>query len=313
MGYEKLSQKLTFYKAFFYPQWKFLINTILQCRSSKTTAWNEFSSTMASELDDSLVRAATTTSSLEAEQDSGNIIHTRSKATPNEAGSQGTTSGGNTLRSGEDSLKLQESMALCITLQSRVLNLETTMTTQANEIASLKRRVKKLEHKKRLRTHRLKRLYKVGSSRRVESSDKEGLGEENASKQGRIADINANKDIYLVNVHTDEDMFGVNDLDSDEVIVDNVDMVEITLAQALVELKSAKPKAYKDKGKGIMIEEPVVEQIKPIKRLEQIRLYEEPAFKLQVEEEEEERLAREKAQQMKEANTAWDDIQAKIE
>ncbi|GJT08869.1 hypothetical protein Tco_0843331 [Tanacetum coccineum] len=48
MGYEKISQKLTFYKAFFSPQWKFLIHTILQCLSSKTTAWNEFSSTMAS-------------------------------------------------------------------------------------------------------------------------------------------------------------------------------------------------------------------------------------------------------------------------
>ncbi|GKE65501.1 hypothetical protein Tco_1519662, partial [Tanacetum coccineum] len=48
MGYEKLSQKLTFYKAFFSPQWKFLIHTILQCISAKTTAWNEFSSTMAS-------------------------------------------------------------------------------------------------------------------------------------------------------------------------------------------------------------------------------------------------------------------------
>ncbi|GKA77611.1 hypothetical protein Tco_0784072 [Tanacetum coccineum] len=48
MGYEKLSQKLTFYKAFFSPQWKFLIHTILQCLSAKTTTWNEFSSTMAS-------------------------------------------------------------------------------------------------------------------------------------------------------------------------------------------------------------------------------------------------------------------------
>ncbi|GKE28154.1 hypothetical protein Tco_1443538, partial [Tanacetum coccineum] len=46
--YEKISQKLTFYKAFFSPQWKFLIHTILQCLSDKTTAWNEFSSTMAS-------------------------------------------------------------------------------------------------------------------------------------------------------------------------------------------------------------------------------------------------------------------------
>ncbi|GJY79301.1 hypothetical protein Tco_0485102 [Tanacetum coccineum] len=48
IGYEKLSQKITFYKAFFSPQWKFLIHTILQCLSAKTTAWNEFSSTMAS-------------------------------------------------------------------------------------------------------------------------------------------------------------------------------------------------------------------------------------------------------------------------
>nr|GEW31370.1 putative ribonuclease H-like domain-containing protein [Tanacetum cinerariifolium] len=48
MGYEKPSDKLTFYKAFFFPQWKFLIHTILQCLSAKTTSWNEFSSTMAS-------------------------------------------------------------------------------------------------------------------------------------------------------------------------------------------------------------------------------------------------------------------------
>ncbi|GKD37133.1 hypothetical protein Tco_1257340 [Tanacetum coccineum] len=48
IGYEKLSQKLTFYKAFFSPQWKYLIHIIFQCLSAKTTAWNEFSSTMAS-------------------------------------------------------------------------------------------------------------------------------------------------------------------------------------------------------------------------------------------------------------------------
>nr|GEV90879.1 hypothetical protein [Tanacetum cinerariifolium] len=48
LRYEKLSDKLTFYKAFFSPQWKFLIHTILQCPSAKTTSWNEFSSTMAS-------------------------------------------------------------------------------------------------------------------------------------------------------------------------------------------------------------------------------------------------------------------------
>nr|GEX23825.1 hypothetical protein [Tanacetum cinerariifolium] len=48
MGYEKPSTKLTFYKAFFSSQWKFLIHTILLSMSAKRTSWNEFSSTMVS-------------------------------------------------------------------------------------------------------------------------------------------------------------------------------------------------------------------------------------------------------------------------
>nr|GFA19503.1 hypothetical protein [Tanacetum cinerariifolium] len=48
MGYEKPSIMLTFYKAFFLSQWKFLIHTILQSMSAKRTSWNEFRSAMAS-------------------------------------------------------------------------------------------------------------------------------------------------------------------------------------------------------------------------------------------------------------------------
>ncbi|GJT30691.1 hypothetical protein Tco_0910966 [Tanacetum coccineum] len=244
------------------------------------------------ELGDRLVRAATTASSLEAEQDSGNITKTRSKATPNESSSLGTTSGGgprcqetmgdtiaqtrfenvskhsndsllargNTLRSDEDSLKLKELMELCTNLQQRVLDLEKTKTTQQNEIASLKRRVKKLEQKKRSRTHGLKRLHKVGMSRRVESSgDEEDLGED-ASKQGRrINVIDADEDITLVNVQDDADneMFDVDALNDEEVFVAEQEVAnekdddgEITLAQALIEMKSTKPKV-----KGNVIKE----------------------------------------------------------
>nr|GEX16194.1 hypothetical protein [Tanacetum cinerariifolium] len=50
MGYEKHSTKLIFYKAFFSSQWKFLIHIILQCMSAKRTSWNEFSSSMASDV-----------------------------------------------------------------------------------------------------------------------------------------------------------------------------------------------------------------------------------------------------------------------
>ncbi|GKD60389.1 hypothetical protein Tco_1297898 [Tanacetum coccineum] len=287
------------------------------------------------ELDDSLVRATTTASSLEAEHDNGDIIAQARSENVSKLSNDPLLARANTLQSGEDSLKLQELMALCTTLQIRVLDLETTKITQGNEIASLKRRIKKLERRNRSRTHKLKRLYKVGLTARVKSSrDEEILGED-ASKQGRISDIDADDDITLVN--DDNEMFDVDALAGDEVFVaeqsENVvekevvvidaastilvsvaiiNKDEITLAQVLVELKSAKPKADKDKGKGIMVEEPVVEQVKPIKRLEQMRLDEELVFKLQAKEEEEEMLAREKAQQIKEANIDWDDVQAKV-
>ncbi|GJY43168.1 hypothetical protein Tco_0431381 [Tanacetum coccineum] len=161
------------------------------------------------EMDDSLVRAATTASSLEAEQDSGNIDKTRSKATLNEPSSLGTSSGSgprrqdtmgdtiartrfenmsktsndsllagvNTPRSDEDRLKLNELMEFCTKLQQIVLDLENTKIAQAQEITSLKLRVKKLEKIRGLRTHKLKRLYKVGKSARVISSDEASLGD----------------------------------------------------------------------------------------------------------------------------------------
>ncbi|GKD68627.1 hypothetical protein Tco_1322717, partial [Tanacetum coccineum] len=183
-----------------------------------------------------------------------------------------------------------------------------------------------------------------------------------ASKQGRIADIDANKDIYLVNVQTNEDMFSVNDLDGDEVIVESVDVVNtaeetrsVVEEVTAVTIPSAKPKADKvgiqepeqgtttptlttttdattitavstrprakglviheqeqaptltvssqqpsqvkvqDKGKGKMVKP---EHVKKMSKKELLRLDEELAFKLQAEEEEEERLAREKAQQL---------------
>ncbi|GJU55118.1 hypothetical protein Tco_1228832 [Tanacetum coccineum] len=274
------------------------------------------------ELGDSLVRVATTASSLEAEQ----MVVVPGAKKP----------------WGILLLKLGLRMYLnfpMIHCSQEVLDLEKTKTTQANKIASLKRRVKKLEQKKRSRTHGLKRLRKVGATTRVESSgDEESLGED-ASKQGRINVIDADDDITLVSVQDDADkkMFDVNALDGEEVFVagQNENVVEevvyaaqvstaattvtitteeITLAQALEALKTSKPKVKgiifqglgesttikstiissqqsQDKGKGIMIEEPV----KPMKKKDLIRLDEEVALKLQAGFDEEERLAREKA------------------
>ncbi|GJY49493.1 hypothetical protein Tco_0439449, partial [Tanacetum coccineum] len=242
------------------------------------------------EMYDSLERAATTATSLDAEQDRGNINKTQSKATPNEPSSLGTSSGGvNTPQSDKDRLKLNELMEFYTKLQQRVLDLENTKTAQAQEITSLKLRVKRLEKKGGSRTHGLKRLYKVGLSRRVESFAEEGLGEEDASKQWRIADIDANAGINLVSTHfdVDIDMFGVHDLVGDEVVVEREVVVkaatiilvsaatttttiitddEITLAKALAELRSAKPPTTtaattitvlgtRPKAKGLVINE----------------------------------------------------------
>ncbi|GKF29390.1 hypothetical protein Tco_0095732, partial [Tanacetum coccineum] len=144
------------------------------------------------------------------------------------------------------------------------------------EIASLKRRVKKIEKKNRSRTHRLKILYKVGLTTRIEySKDEESLGED-ASKQGRINAIDADEEITLVSVQDDADkeMFDVDALNGEEVFVagqnenvleEVVDVAqvstaaitvtitteEITLAQALEALKTLKPKV-----KGIVFQEP---------------------------------------------------------
>nr|GEZ03520.1 hypothetical protein [Tanacetum cinerariifolium] len=209
-------------------------------------------------------------------------------------------------------------MALCTNLQTRVLDLEKTKTTQGNEIASLKKRVKKLEKKNRERNHKLKRLYKVGLTARVESSDEESLGED-ASKQGRIVAIDQDEDITLVNDQDDTYMFDVNDLINDaqhSTVATTITTKELTLAQALDALKTSKPKVKgiviheqeesgkstttlitiskqqsQDNGKGIMIEEHMKH-----KKKDQIRLDEEAAKRLQVEFDKEERLAREKAQ-----------------
>ncbi|GJT91231.1 putative ribonuclease H-like domain-containing protein [Tanacetum coccineum] len=48
MGYKGELNKLTFQKALFSPQWKYLIHTILHCLCSKSTSWNEFSTNIAS-------------------------------------------------------------------------------------------------------------------------------------------------------------------------------------------------------------------------------------------------------------------------
>ncbi|GJV12701.1 hypothetical protein Tco_1354242 [Tanacetum coccineum] len=277
-------------------------------------------------------------------------------------------------QSGKDRLQLTELMSLCTSLQEKVLDLEKAKTAQARKIASLKKRVKQLEKRKKSRTLGLKRLRK------------------NASKQGRkMADLDADAEVTLIDKtqeRNDEEMLSdvQDDLQGEEVVAKkevakkevstadpvttagevvttaNVEVTtastpttidELTLAQTLINIKPAKPKAIttaaitttttRPKARGVVVQEPsefkttsspsqasqlpqakdkgkaiMVEPEKPLKKKDQIALDEEVArnleAQLQAELEEEERLARQKEEEATIALIeSWDNTQAMIE
>ncbi|GKE25707.1 hypothetical protein Tco_1441091 [Tanacetum coccineum] len=181
---------------------------------------------------------------------------------------------------------LQNLSLMRLPMRSIVLALETTKYNQALEIKSLKRRVKSLEKKRKSRTPRFKRLRKVGSASRVESSNDVSLGgQEDASKYGRkIVDIDNDAEVTLVDetqeMNDDNLMFDTVVLEEKEIEFEKVveelvlsvatttksipvsaaDLVttvgevvtttsasveipdELTLAQTLIRIKTAKPK-----------------------------------------------------------------------
>ncbi|GJR98471.1 hypothetical protein Tco_0270645 [Tanacetum coccineum] len=211
-------------------------------------------------------------------------------------------------------------MDLCTKLSDRVLALENTNTSQAAKIDTLNARIKKLEKKKRSRTYKHKRLY----------------------KGRKIADIDQDAEVTLIDEtqgRNDEDlMFDTGVLNGDEVfeepmvnaatttssiLVSAADPVttagevvttvsveipdELTLAQTLIEIKSAKPKAVttaattvtpantRPRAKGIVFDDqeeqapastPIVSSSQPSQL---------------------------KNKKIQEANIAWDDIHATIE
>ncbi|GJW35672.1 hypothetical protein Tco_0058592 [Tanacetum coccineum] len=444
MGYEKPSPKLTFYKAFFSPQWKFLIHTITQCLSAKTTAWNEFSSTMASAIIclatnqkfnlskyifDAMVkhleggvkflmyprfvqvfinqqlgdmshhkktyvnpshtkkifanmkregkdfsRRVTplfATMMVQANQEEGadSATPTDSHSTPiitqpssskpqkkkssrkqrkdnapTKPTTEETTPEENVAtpscdppQSGEDRMKLIELMNLYTQLQSRVLALETTKSNQALEIESLKKRVKSLEKRRKSRTPGFKRLRKVGSASRVETSNDASLGaQEDASKhRRRITDLDADAEVTLMDetqeMNDDNLMFDTGVLEEQEkdVVEKEVSAADpVTTAGKVVTTANVEPSEVKiissslqasqlpqakDKGKGIMVESKV-----PLKKKDQIAMDEEVArnleAQLQAELEEKERISRLKEEKSNIALLeSWDNIQAMMD
>nr|GEY91576.1 xylulose kinase-1 [Tanacetum cinerariifolium] len=87
----------------------------------------------------------------------------------------------------------------CTTLTRRVEYLEQDKIAQSLEIKKLKQRVKKLERRNKLKVSKLRRLKRVRTTQRVDTSDDTVM--DDVSKQGRIiASMDAYEDVTLKDV-----------------------------------------------------------------------------------------------------------------
>ncbi|GJT90854.1 ribonuclease H-like domain-containing protein [Tanacetum coccineum] len=157
-----------------------------------------------------------------------------------------------------------------------VLDLGKAKDAQAKEITALKKRIQKLERKKKSRPTGLKRLKKIGMSRRVESSeDRESLGDpKDASKQGRILVLMRMPVKAKSVIEKDEQSTKLDDSTAGEAVTTAsvegsttpTTIKEITLAQTLIQIKAAKPKVVttaattttttRPKARGVVVQEP---------------------------------------------------------
>nr|GEU58212.1 hypothetical protein [Tanacetum cinerariifolium] len=182
---------------------------------------------------------------------------------------------------------LQEALDACDSLTRRVEHLEYDKVAQALEITKLKRRVKKLEKGNRVKVLKLRRLKKGRIIDEMDKNDvvalmddKEEHNKEEMAKvikddqvQGRQAESQAK--IYKI------------DLDHASKVLKVVTAASETVTAASTTIFAAKPQVTaatitaapsKDKGKGIMVEEP-----KPLKKKQQVEMDEEYARKLHAE------------------------------
>nr|GEY82036.1 hypothetical protein [Tanacetum cinerariifolium] len=363
MGYEKLSTKLTFYKAFFSSQCKFLIHTILQSMSAKRTSWNKFSSAMTSAviclstgikfnfskyIFEILVRNIDSTSKfymypriiqLLIRKQVGDLsTHTIKYTSPvliqkmlieqeiKEGGdteehvqdvtNDDAAQGDDTAAYGEVPTVSQEPSIPSPTLPTPLPQppQDLPSTSQALKIKKLKRRVKKLEKGNRVKVLKLRRLKRVGTSKRVDTSEDTVM--DDSSNQGKIIDEMDKDDVVALMDDKEEDKEEDKKEEEAKVVEDDqedepaevqevVDVVttdklitevvttaitaastrrmkevvimdlEEELTTYLVILADTKSK---DKCKGIIVEEP-----KPLKKKQQVEIDEEYARKLHAE------------------------------
>nr|GEW79345.1 hypothetical protein [Tanacetum cinerariifolium] len=203
---------------------------------------------------------------------------------------------------------LNQLLETCATVTKKVGNLEQDKVAQAIKITKLKQRVRKLEKKRKLKASGLKRLRKVGTTQRVESS----------ADAGRLEESQAH--VYHLDLKHAQKVLSMQDDEAEPTELTKVIEV-VTTAKLMIEVVTAagattdatiftaapmltasatrrrkgvvirdheetatpsfivhfEPKS-KDKGKGILVEEP-----KPLKKQAQIEQDEAYARELEVE------------------------------
>nr|GEU39506.1 putative ribonuclease H-like domain-containing protein [Tanacetum cinerariifolium] len=325
MGYEKPTTKLTFYKAFFFSQWKFLIHTILQSMSAKRTSWNEFSLAMASAviclstgrkfnfskyIFESLVRNVDSSTKFYMYPRFITLI------IQNQLGDLSTYSTkyislaltqkvfANMRRVGKEcsgvEIPLFEGMLIARehenqgnaeaegdeeeqALTRRVEYLEHDKVAQDLEILKLKSRVKKLERPNKVKSMKLKRLRKVRTSQRIESSADTVVEEMSNQVRVNVADAQVEGSGTVsadAVVHTPDTTATVTPAPVKVVVPATRRRRGVIIRDPEEESSTNTPAETKskDKGKGILVEEP-----KPMKKKQQVEMDEAFARKLQEE------------------------------
>nr|GEW91847.1 hypothetical protein [Tanacetum cinerariifolium] len=310
------------------------------------------------EMYDSLERVTTTATRLDAKQDRGNISKTQSNATPNEPSSPRTSSGGGPRCQDTTGDTIAQTRSENVSEQSNdppLSRVNTLGNYSSKGDFNIEKKSQEVGKEKKSRTDGLNRFYKVGLSARLESSAKEqSLGKEDASKQGRnIADIDADAEITLVDetdvqnvvkkVIEDITTAGIKETVSTAASITTTDVApdELTMAQALVEIKKSKskgattttttitiptPDSTRPKARGVVMQEPsetlttttilislkiqdkrkgiMVEEPLKMKKKDQISFDKQEARRLQVKFDEKDKLVEEKAQLIKDENLA---------
>nr|GEV95348.1 hypothetical protein [Tanacetum cinerariifolium]GEW07987.1 hypothetical protein [Tanacetum cinerariifolium] len=238
MEYEKPSTKLTFYKVFFSPQWKFLIHTILQCVSAKRTSWNEFSSSMAlaviclstgkgfSGVDTPLFEGMLVVQQVDESAAEINVDDVPTAGVADEGVADvnvdvvctavdepsipSPTPPTQPPPPSQD-LPFDFSSATYSTTipnsSTTILSTTTTIFTgciylNGSSLQAVRHMVKKLEMRNKLKVLKLRRLKKVGTAQRVETSNDTII--DNVSKHGRIIlDMDADVDVSQKDIAKD--------------------------------------------------------------------------------------------------------------